>query len=811
MSGLRNDVEKLLAWYTERARPFIASHASTELAAIDQQKLRTEQLVKAAGEEEVVCFLGASGVGKSTLLNALVSERYNLLPHGGIGPLTAQAALVRYAEVPYLRADYLPASALNKILFALERAHESAIKRAPASDAISEIAGAIDEEDRREAEAALPVFEPDALGEGATDKLEAYQRQVRLLIQGEQQGVIDLPYLTDALRAVLGYAPRWGMPASTDDLARIQRLRSCLALTRNDGVHYELRVDGDVESFLRDLRDHASGFLAPLIKRLEVGWNAKGLREGLVLVDLPGVGVANDEYRSVTTEWIREKARAIVLVVDSKGVTESSADLLRSTGFLNRLLHDSHDPTAEPVILAVAVAKVDQSADSAWQDERALRPGAARKWNEHFDEICRRAIELVRGQMRQELDKLVAAGPDATRTEREQALERVLDTLQIHPVSAVQYRLFHLQDEEDRPRIKSAEESRIPGFFAALRETAEVHRNRSRARAGGALDDFRHRVRTVLTLVQTQWEENLRAEQEAQQLREELETFLAPRQRELESRQGAFREFLRESIPTEIDLRVAKEAETAKADITQFLRKLESFHWATLRAAVRRGGTYESRSGRHIDLPNELALRFEEPIAVVWSKHILTSLRKRTTELGKNYVGMVGEVVDWARGQNARVQPRFIEALHANLIAQTKELASVGKEAVDELQKKVTVELYRQLVKRIRQRCERFVEDKKDAGPGVKQRILGLFNEELAGAVVEIAAPIARDVLRTNYNGVQQEISDRFAAYHNPLQTARETIVQSHEDGVRRSDAQRRRHVLAEIDAILVALPEARA
>ncbi len=798
---------KLLEWYTRRARPFLEQHAAQDLAAIDHQAHRVDHLAKTAGEEVAVCFLGQAGVGKSTLLNALVSDRYNILPHGGVGPLTAQATLVRFADAPYFRANYFPRRVLNMVLFALERVHERALKIAPTGS--DEIGKELDDEDRREVEAALPALDEEGRVEGPRDKIDAYQHQVRLMIQGRQEGEVDLAYLLDAVRAVLGLPARWGRSPTPDDMGRISRLRECIQLARGDGIHHERRsTAGDMRDLLRELRDHASGFLAPLIQRLEVGWDSDLLRDGLVLVDLPGVGVANDEYRRVTAEWIRVRARAIALVVDRAGVTEASAELLRSTGFLNRLILEGNAPDADPVSLAAIMVKVDQSADSAWQDEADFDEAAARSWADHFGEVRVRAVALMRAQMRQELDKLAAAGHEALRSDRAAVLAAVLETMQAHAVSAPQFRAFNAQRKDAPPRVASIEESGIPALRAALHELASAHSGRLQDRAFAAAEEFRERLHRALDLVRAQWEADERAEREAEALRTELEVFLAPRQIELASRQGGFRRFLRGEIPALIESQVQSAAHVAREDIHRHLRGFGDVSWATLAATVRKGGAHVSAGGKRIDLPNELALRFEEPVAGVWSKQILTALRKETSALGKDYVALVAEVVEWARGQDARVQPRFVEALHGNLVAQTRDLSSVGKDAVDELKKTVQSQLYQELVKKVRKRCELFVTQGNNRGQGVKRRILDLYGE-LAEEVVKVALPIAIGILIANYNEVAQEIEERFSAYRNPLESARDAIVRSHEDSIRRSDAQRRKRVLEEVDAVLGAMPEA--
>jgi predicted GTPase len=797
--------DALSTWYDQRARPLLETLAPDRLKEFDENRRTVTKLLDDTDDAAVaVCFLGAAGVGKSTLLNALVGERENILPHGGVGSLTAQATIVRYADEADLCVEYFPAQTLRGILLLLEKAHADEAKRAIVSE---DIEAGLSDDVLRDIASALPAAGGDPNVEVSSQKVEAYRQQVRLMIQGSPLGELNMPYLLDGLRSALGLQQRWDQSIEPADALRIARLRQCLSSPgTGKGERVIRQTEVGPQEFLNELRDHASGFLAPIIRKLEVGWNAEILQGGLVLVDLPGIGVANDEYRSVTHDWINLRARAIVLVVNERGVGEPDAEMLRRTGFFNRLLHDSDDPTAPPVTLAVAVVRVDEAASASWQNERAVNRQTARKWSQHFAESCQKAVVMVRHQVRAELQKLVNSGGEDTRVDREALMARVLETLQVHPVSAPEYRAFLVADEEVRAHIAHQDESRIPALAGALRELANDHRRRCGERIRLALENFAEPIRTQLVLDRAMWEQDVRAEQEARQLREDLDAFLQPRGRELESRQGAFREFLRNSVPEQIDARVGEATLSARADIAKYLGGID-IHWSTLRAAVRRGGAYVSSASGHLDLPNELTIRFEEPIAVVWSKHILSALRRRTGELGDDYVKLVGEVVDWAREQDARVSPRVVVALQESLVADTKGLNTVGKEAVDELKKKVRAQLYKRMEKRVREKCEAFVESKADAGVGVKNRILALLKDELAGDIADVAHPIAKSVLTTNYREVQAEIDEHFGRYKNPLERARDSLVVSHEDGVRRSDAQRRRRVLHDIEAVLTTMP----
>jgi hypothetical protein len=276
MDPLIKETTDLIAWYRQDARKAIAELAEDRVSDFDSRATRLEKLIGFLSHEVAACFLGKSGVGKSTLINAIVADHQVLLPAGGVGPLTAQAIQVAYSRQPHFKVEYHGPAAFNRLLFALETALERA----------------------KEVQPSRKTTTADDPAEGDASNRELFERQARLMITGDQNRPAPLDYLVDGLHEVAGRAPRWNTQRGTEDWGRVEHLKVVLALGKSKQA-YEKSGSTTDSKFMQELRNHAAGYLAPIIKEIQLGWPSPVLHKGLRLVDLPGVGISGDVYLMV--------------------------------------------------------------------------------------------------------------------------------------------------------------------------------------------------------------------------------------------------------------------------------------------------------------------------------------------------------------------------------------------------------------------------------------------------------------------------------------------------------------------------------
>jgi hypothetical protein len=773
----KDRIVHMIKWYREYTRPFFFKHEPARIEQLDKEEKWFHEAINTLDDDIHICFLGQSGIGKSTLINALVAREETLLPAGGIGPLTAQALTVRYGDSASFRATYHSSDRLHQVRFALLMNHDpehfKKIKKNH-PDTTSNAASDVDAEDLPEIYESVPANDPDQ-----QRRNDAFKNQALLMIAGDQFEQRDMTYLIDGISVALGKKSIFNTNFTEEDSDRIEQLHKAI----KKGLVFEC-TEKDETKFKALLKDHASGFLAPLIKTLEIKWNSDILQNGLVLVDLPGVGIAGDVHAKITAEYIREKAKAIVLVVQ-RGMTEIEAQMLRNSGFLNRLLHSVDDPTADPVKLIIAVTHVDDTVNEyADRDDRPLC--------EIMYDICGKTEKQVKTQFMNQLETMWQDENELSAAKRD-ILDRIDESLQVIPVSATEYRKFY---RKRNPMITDPVQSNIPRLGIVLKEVKERINKQRRDRVDKRANLFFSSIIKRLDLLEAEWKNEERSREETESLRQELNSYIIPKRLEHKNRQGAFRNYLKETLPKEIESLVKDACDEARKKIRRYLKNLEDAHWATLRAAVTRGGTFYGV--KHIHLPHDFAIRFEEPVAEIWGKQLLTEIRKRTREYADDCIKLVEDVVIWSNAKGAKVRTPVLEAVSAHLKEESKKVNTVGREAIDELREKVQKDLIKKIEGPIRRKCEAFVRNNYHIGTGVKLRILGLF-DELASDSVDAAKKPAIDLLTELFSEVEKEIIAAFKEIDNPFEIIEEKIISTHERMVATRDKKLKEEIFRDI------------
>lgn len=741
-------------------------------------------------------------------INSLVDPQLQVVPQGGIGPLTAQATMVRYSAQPYLRATYHGPRRVNQLVFALDRycERQRGLARQPASD--------LDAADEREIELALPPAEVPAAEPAEASvqgRIRSYVSQARQLVTGRQFGSDELSteYFADCLRSTLGHPARWGYSPVPEHALLLTQVVDAIALG-DTGRRWESTDDNRV--FLGEVARHATGSIAPLIRSLDVGWPAHALRDGLVLVDLPGIGIANDEYRSVTSAWIR-RAMAVVLVVDKSGVTEASADLLRTTGFLNSILHRVPDSASVSPLLRVVAVKLDDVANAARATFKTQNPGVTPPaWLALFRSACDDSQELIRNQLAQVFEQSLIEAPTEIKSERRDALEQIVSSMEVYPVSAIEYRRLHEDDPEDPPRIKVSEDSNIPALTGSLSALAQQHRHELTDAYRSATQRLFDSIDRALARVSDELSGDERQLVRLAELRSALDAVIAPAADELKPRLGALRERLRGTIPKIVENEVERAIRAADKGIRDYLRSLHELHWATLQATIRRGGIWVR--SRPIDLPNDLALRFEEPLAVAWNRGVVGTLRNSLKEFSSDIGRLLGKVVAWA-GTQAGLDVAHVERFRSDVEAEVASLASRGEFVAADLTKLAKQQLQAGIQNEIRAACQEFVKQQLDVGRGVKNSAIQ-FLDQLAPRVAQVARTTARRFFQESYDAVLSHVSTGLKRFDDPLAHAKMLLLGGHErvaeDAAQRVDELHQvRTILAEMKVLQTEVSEVNA
>ena len=282
-------------------------------------------------------------------------------------------------------------------------------------------------------------------------------------------------------------------------------------------------------------------------------------------------------------------------------------------------------------------------------------------------------------------------------------------------------------------------------------------------------------------------------------------SFIEPLRGEFRSRQGAYREFLRETLPQTIRAEVARPAPVAAGRSTPTWPSSGTSTGRRSRRPSARGGL--SSAGWQADRPAE-GLRPEVRGA---RRRRLGQVRPQGTPAPDQGVRRRLRPArrtrsSTGRGPRGQGPTRLVEAQHDAIKADAKALETVGKVMVDQLREEVNARLVKKLEAPIRRRCKRFVDANEHVGTGVKGpdsralRRLGRRSHRDGGRARR-GDPVEM------LPGGRGDDPGRFQRHLDPLDAARDAIIDAHENT---SEERRpaRKQVLAEIESVLANAPQ---
>jgi hypothetical protein len=782
--------KKLLTLYRGEIRGLLEEHQISGLDAAD----RTAEVVERAQARKTRLdfgFLGASQVGKSTLINALVGQ--STLPSGGIGPLTAQATEVAYADENSISVRYHTRQKLNQLAFAMER---YLIARGDLVPAVASSGGDGDADD----ELALDQIVDEVGGTPRkSERGEAFLKQAQLMLTGMgKEDPLSSIALLEGIRAVLGSRPG---PAAADALAphqaRIEMLRAKCQTTER----LSERQTAGRRGFEQELHLRAAGSLAPLVAELKVELKTPFLRH-VTLIDLPGIGIVGDPAGRVAERFVRTRGDALIVVIKNSGVSSEIAALLERTGVISKLLFGAaHGDLAIHVL--VAVTHLDDVARTRYADAVRLSRDTGELPPDR-QRLFETLAEEMRAQVRSQVESALRSSsayedlPPEQKVRRDAIVSQLCSELYVAIVAANDF--LHLSDGlEDLAFLRDLDATGIPGFRQRIQTlSSELARHRDEAILRAARDLHELLDQHLDGIAQIYDEGGGRASAEWQRFRVDLGAMVAPLREQMRAHQGEVISTLGSTLPVQIAL-LCKTAEMIALKKLERLRRRgeAELHFQSLQAALRNSGVWDRRS---INYPDAITRAYVDSIASDWEPTIIEGIRSAMRTLADREVALVEQVCAHAASFDERiVADAHIDTQKKLLLQQSRACLSWTRERLEKLREDVQLELVKEVGPPIEKAALDALKAGKNVGSGAKRRILDAFQEGGEKAI-ERASARALKLLKEHYDKIYVELQSGYLReHHDPLQSAHDALTKDELVRARRSDAQLRRRVLEQV------------
>lgn len=790
--ALEDKASRAVAFFDTEGRASLKALETVDIGEIDAAADVLRRAV-ALQSSVRVGFLGESQVGKSSIINALVGQR--VLPSGGVGPLTAQATALSFADAPSFHVKYHGRKRLNEFRFALQRylqsigeltSHEEEGAREPSAEGEDESFQA-------------HVFDPASEGEETGHDEE--QRRVGEYLVSQARLMLALPLETsrsEVFQLVRAIANKAEPPGElTRDAALRERILHIRRLLDTSEEVTKARAAND---FPKLLRLRAAGWMSPLVAELHVSLDLPLLAE-VELVDLPGIGVIGDPAGRIAEEFVAKDADALVIVMRNNGLTEHVAELLERTGVISRLLWnaEAQDPK---VHVAVAVTRLDDVAKDTWR-QRALEARELGTPLPRREEIFRELAEPMAATVKRQVAEALQASreledlPADLRAHREAVVRALCEQMTVLCVSAPDY-LGIVEGFEDDCFLRVKEDTNIPRLAEQLTELSSRARQYRESRLSDGYLAFTSALSRAISHQEQVRRPRKHAKSDADhRFREAVRLAAKPLKADAARHRDEFLAMLDEAIPRRLEEVSNKAAEHARKRLQKLKQSGSKVAWQTLNAALVRSGKF--RGAHTVDYPGSLTRAFVDVIAGTWEPTVVREVRVAYQGLCDADATIIDALVSRV---TELVRTDEVDAKLRDLRKQIREQGQVSvtwtQAQLDELGEDVRKKLMTVVGPPIEKACRAAQKAGVNYGRKARNRILDVF-EEGGREAIERAREETVLVLDDHVKRLRRSLAGVLKESYDPVTRALETIIEVQGEALAKLDEERRQKQLAAI------------
>ena len=673
LQSVTTEVDAFAEWFAGTFAPLVLPEDRDAFDAWSQELQTIERLANEPSRVRVA-LIGTTGAGKSTFLNAVL--RHEVLPVGVMHPCTAFVTTVSYEAGPGYRLT---------------------------------VRYATREEWMHDVEAFAAMLEPGETDDGA---VPVESTRIKEVARKRLQGVFGDGIAENSTAAQIRSAE---LPASAREVL--------------DGPSLlELRFADSKEmlSHLRGLVREGSP-LWPLVREVAIRGPFDPLKDGIELVDLPGLNDPNDARVEVTREYLRSSPFVWLVFSMVRGITADIQQILYEERVLRTLVLNG--TYAGLALVGTRADDIDlDSAEQLGLSEDCELPELIAAYRE----------QTVR-EAREQLEEIVRSLPGTADTiETQQRMIDLARNVRVHATSAKAYnRLAGVGRLRSDYGLDDEDATGIP----AVREhLAEIGRE-----AGSEFNARMARVR--LAQLEREIEFYFKARGEAHSPRAEEARARFRQQGEEFARNVATH---RERAEQQLELRRKQFLDrldplfhSSVQGVARTTEQWRGLYWSTLRAIVQREGVFRSPStGKSHDFNGDLAEPLLAELPLSWEAYFTDDLGRVTDELairvqesGKNFCSQVSLTAELLSGLTENPMDDQLTWFQQKVSMLADEVGRSVARSVTERRSELAMKVPVVAKQRMQPAYDRA---KDERGPGMKVRMLG----HLETTALESAQPI---------------------------------------------------------------------